>query len=349
MKEKDEITDLFRCRLKQMQMEVRDGFWESLQQDLRAVPVTPDNEKKQPVGLWLHPLTAAASVLLVLGMVSAICWYLSPSEEIQQAFTQVQGWQPQPEAGGDGFSSSSSSAAAAIASSCSFRKSPIWGTESSDTAGENVSVRFSITVRQQMHESVSSMTEGYERMVSSENLAYKEPVNMGESGSKGIMSDQSLCGKWAFKVSFGTALPKGGFHAPVVAGVSVERKLGKCLSLESGLQYHRLTAEKEKGQTMQALAVPVKLNIVLADSKRWQCYASVGGAVEKILNKGFNTDPLRLSVSAGIGVSYKMNEKLAFFMEPGVSHHFETESNLKNLRTERATNMNLLCGMRIIY
>lgn len=221
--------------------------------------------------------------------------------------------------------------------------------ESSDTVEENVSVHFSFTIRQQVYGPENGMTEGYERTVSSEDLEYKEPLNMGEPESNGIMSDQRPRGKWAFKVSLGTALPKGGFRAPVVAGVSVERKLGKCLSLESGLQYHRLTAEKEKGQTMQALAVPVKLNIVLADSKRWQCYASAGGAVEKTLNKGFETDPLRLSVSAGIGVSYKMNEKLAFFMEPGVSHHFETESNLKNLRTERATNMNLLCGMRIIY
>ena len=56
-----------------------------------------------------------------------------------------------------------------------------------------------------------------------------------------------------------------------------------------------------------------------------------------------------MAVTAGIGINYKINDRLAVFAEPGVSHHFSTDSKLATVRTKRPTNFNLLCGLRMTY
>jgi len=40
---------------------------------------------------------------------------------------------------------------------------------------------------------------------------------------------------------------------------------------------------------------------------------------------------------------------LALFAEPSVSHHFDSDASTRTLRTERALNVNLLCGLRMTY
>ena len=155
--------------------------------------------------------------------------------------------------------------------------------------------------------------------------------------------------KWAFKAGIGTSLPKGDFGMPFTAGVSAERRLSKHFSLEAGLQYNRLDGD----HTIHTLAVPVKLNAILASNSRVDFYATLGGAAEKCISgardNGFEAEPVQLSVAAGLGVRYKLNDRIALFAEPTVSHHFDTDSQTKTLRTERPTNLNLLCGVRMTY
>ena len=66
-KENDEITDLFRTRLADAGMAVRDGFWEELSQD---IPVACQHRRR----LIFFRVAAAASVLLVLAASSATFW-----------------------------------------------------------------------------------------------------------------------------------------------------------------------------------------------------------------------------------------------------------------------------------
>ena len=56
-KENDEITDLFRTRLADAGMSVRDGFWEELSQE---IPVACQHRRR----ILLFRVAAAASVLL---------------------------------------------------------------------------------------------------------------------------------------------------------------------------------------------------------------------------------------------------------------------------------------------
>ena len=87
MREKDEITGLFRSRLSGTEMTVRDGFWEQLQEDAAS----PAAGRKRAIVLSpkYYRVAAAASVIFVLGAASAAFWYFSPKEEIKEAFTQV--------------------------------------------------------------------------------------------------------------------------------------------------------------------------------------------------------------------------------------------------------------------
>lgn len=136
---------------------------------------------------------------------------------------------------------------------------------------------------------------------------------------------------------------------PLTAGVTVERSLNNWLALETGIQYNRLHADR----TLHTLGIPVKLNMTLASTPRVDLYAVVGGAAEKCIagapDNGFKAEPVQLSVAAGVGVRYKLSDRFALFAEPLVSYHFDTESETKTLRTERATNLNLLCGVRMTY
>ena len=81
-KENDEITDLFRTRLADAGMSVRDGFWEELSQD---IPVACQHRRR----ILLFRVAAAASVLLVLAASSATFLYFSPKEEMEEAFTKI--------------------------------------------------------------------------------------------------------------------------------------------------------------------------------------------------------------------------------------------------------------------
>ena len=81
-KENDEITDLFRTRLADAGMSVRDGFWEELSQE---IPVACQHRRR----ILLFRVAAAASVLLVLAASSATFLYFSPKEEMEEAFTKI--------------------------------------------------------------------------------------------------------------------------------------------------------------------------------------------------------------------------------------------------------------------
>ena len=136
---------------------------------------------------------------------------------------------------------------------------------------------------------------------------------------------------------------------PLTAAVTVERSLNSRFALETGILYNRLHADR----TLHTLGIPVKLNMTLASTPKLDLYATVGGTAEKCIagaaDNGFNAEPVQLSVAAGVGGRYRLNDRFALFAEPSVSNHFGTDSETGTLRTERPTNLNLLCGVRMTY
>lgn len=363
MKGNDEITGLFRSRLSGAEMTVRDGFWEELKGDL-SMP----RAKRSAFTPRFYRVAAAASVVLVLGAASAAFWYFSPKDEIQEAFTKVATLTPEGNLKGDVVQEKFPSIHETKPTAQNpGHKHPVPASSgailaANDDDEETVSVTVSITISQRVYgnhhqgngmygQSASSRNENNHYATTTDPTAATSNTELGSDSHKALPIGNAggSMKKWAFKAGIGTSLPKGDFGMPLTAGVSAERRLNKHFSLEAGLQYNRIDGD----HTIHTLAVPVKLNAMLASNSKVDFYATLGGAAEKCIaganDNGFGAEPVQLSVAAGLGVRYKLNDRIALFAEPTVSHHFDTDSQTKTLRTERPTNLNLLCGVRMTY
>ena len=346
-KENDEITDLFRTRLADAGMSVRDGFWEELSQE---IPVACQHRR-----ILLFRVAAAASVLLVLAASSATFLYFSPKEEMEEAFTKIavtNGGQMD----GDGIRVNQLPLPVEPVLPKPAPKS--YGMLSQYTEEED---SLSITFSMSFSFSSTTSTGNGNRYGNQGHNGYWQATN-GNTGSSVASEEQSNVDmsqpkavkkhRWAMKVQVGTALPadNGTYKMPVSAGVTVERKLNDFLGIETGLLYSNL---RSAGQHLHYLGIPVKVNVTLVDTKKIDLYATVGGIADKCIagapDNSFKEEPIQLAVTAGIGINYKINDRLAVFAEPGVSHHFKTDSKLATVRTKRPTNFNLLCGLRMTY
>ena len=341
MRDKSEITDLFKSRLEHAELEVRDGFWETLERDVAASSSSPF---VRPVRRRMYRwAAAAAAVLLVLGITMAVWRKPAPQEarEASRHLASVEAQEPETRA--------------PETPAPPVRASVVAQAEPSD--GEPVSVHVSITITQRQY-------GGHPQVRRADNSLFPAGEGYRETGdgaSRAAMQDDGVtvedCAtllkhpRWALKAGIGTSLPKGGFRAPLTAGLSVERRLSKRLSLETGVQYSRLA--EARGETLHTLGIPVRLNVLLAGNDKVDFYALAGGAVEKCVagapDNSFEAEPVQCSVMAGLGVRYKMNDRLALFAEPTVSHHFDSDASTLSLRTERPTNLNLLCGLRMAF
>lgn len=345
-KEKDEITDLFRTRLADAGMTVRDGFWEQLAQD---IPVACQHRRR----LLVLRVAAAASVLLVLAASSATFWYFSPKEEIGEAFTRIAAVN-----GGsmDGDGVCVHPLLRPVEPVLSKPAPNSYGMlsqfiDDEDSVSITLSMSFSYSETTSVrHGGISMNQENRFCQVTGEGhdvgTAKEEPTTTPQ------LTKALKARRWAVKAQVGTALPADGgtYKMPVSAGLTVERQLNHYLGIETGLLYSNL---RSAGQHLHYLGIPVKMNLKLFDTNKVDIYATVGGVADKCIagapNTSFRKEPIQLAVTAGVGINYKINDCLAFFLEPGVSHHFKTDSELATVRTKRSTNFNLLCGLRMSY
>jgi len=318
-KENDEITDLFRTRLADAGMSVRDGFWEELSQE---IPVACQHRRR----ILLFRVAAAASVLLVLAASSATFLYFSPKEEMEEAFTKIavtNGGQMD----GDGIRVNQLPLPVEPVLPKPAPKS--YGMLSQYTEEED---SLSITFSMSFSFSSTTSTGNGNRYGNQGHNGYWQATN-GNTGSSVASEEQSNVDmsqpkavkkhRWAMKVQVGTALPadNGTYKMPVSAGVTVERKLNDFLGIETGLLYSNL---RSAGQHLHYLGIPVKVNVTLVDTKKIDLYATVGGVADKCIagapDNSFKEEPIQLAVTAGIGINYKINDRLAVFAEPGASH-----------------------------
>ncbi len=345
-KEKDEIIELFHSHLVNTEMTVRDGFWDELAQE---IPVAYQHRRRM---IFLR-VAAAASVLLVLAVSSATFWYFSPNQEIEEAFTQIVAAN-----GGtlDGDGVLARPLAQPLKPVLSKPTPKSYGmlkqyTEAEEEESMTVSMSFSFSATIRNESEPRHNREGvWQAKVEGEGEAsgVKEETSISQNTKNSNLKKRL----WAVKAQVGTTLPadNGTYKMPISVGATVERKLNKYLGVETGIVYSNLRSE---GQKLHYLGIPVKMNVTLAETKKWDVYATVGGVADKCIagapDNDFKNEPIQLAVTAGVGVRYKINDRLAVFAEPGISHHFKTDSQLATVRTERPTNFNLLCGLRMTY
>ena len=350
-RETDEITGLFRSRLGNAEMTVRDGFWEELNKDVAI------RSHRRRVAFFR--VAAAASVLLVLAASSATIWFISPKEEIEQAFTQL-AVTGVGDLDGDHVNQSFSP----VQPQPMQQKSApnVYGTLAQSHEGEEddsvtVTMSFSFSVSAETIQEGANMIDNGKKVwkagTGNENFEFEEsdqPVFYGtQNSTTGIVKKYHGL---ALKAGVGTALPaaNGRCKMPVMAGLTLEKRFNKYLGIETGLAYTNLRSE---GKGLHYLGIPVKMNVYLAEAPKLDLYASLGGIADKCIagaaENDFKNEPVQLAVIAGLGVNYKLNDRIALFAEPGVSHHFKTDSKLETVRTKRPTNFNLICGLRMTY
>ena len=362
MKEKDDFSALFQS-LGEAKMPVKEGFWEDLEKDLSAMTATPvegvtaKHAVIRPV--WRRWM-AAASVLLVLSLGSVAFWYLNSQEQdIQQAFSEVSAKlatspeSNQPETDTPNICNKVSEPMAATlqqsilkgqSSTNSVANGLVLASlEEVETEDDDEMVPVEVTFQIIEHGYING-GKPFNGLVNTSNGDLAEAESEATALTDDSMSKSS---KWALKPAFGTAIPKGDYRMPLTVGMMVERKLNKTLALEAGLLYNYLPVHNDESQS--SLSLPVKLDVNLAESKKVDVYASVGGVVEKLLGKSFSEEPVQLAATAGIGLRYKLSDNLAVYAEPSVSHYFDCDGTTRTLRTEQAVNVNLLCGVRMSY
>lgn len=344
-RENDEITDLFRSRLGNAEMTVRDGFWEELDRTV----VTGDHRRHR---LIFFRVAAAASVLLVLVASSAAIWYFSPKEEVGEAFTQIAAVSGSGVMDGDGVQHNLlpipvEPILQKPAPRLSGMLAHYLGEEDSISITLSMSFSFSSTFGRRAQENTNRRESLWKIGENAEQMTSSEETPVATQSAK-VKKPRT----WAVKAFAGTALPadEGTYKMPVSAGVTVEKKLNRYLAVESGLLYSNLRSE---GQHLQYLGIPVKLNFTFVETPKLDLYATIGGIADKCIagapNNDFKNEPIQLAVTAGVGINYKINDRIALFVEPGVSRHFKTDSKLATVRTERSANFNLLCGIRMMY
>lgn len=355
MKEKDDFSALFRG-LADAKMPVKEGFWEGLEKDLLAVIAQPEDvapAKRAVLRPIYRKSMAAASVLLALAIGSVVFWSLNSQEEqIQQAFSKVSAKSEispvsnLPEADNPIYINKVSESMAAITPSASrtvkmdnLIPASLDNTETNDD-DEMVPVEVTFQIIEHGYINGGKSSTGLVN-ASNGNLLQNEENQIAVT-----VKEKKKSG-WALKPAFGTSIPKGNYNMPLTAGMTLERKLNKTLAIETGLLYNYLPVHNDENQS--SLSLPVKLDVNLSEGKKMDVYATVGGVLEKLLGKDFTEEPVQLAATAGLGVRYKLNENLALYAEPSVSHYFDTDGNTRTLRTEQAVNVNLLCGVRMSY
>lgn len=351
-KERDEITDLFRSRLCDAEMPVRDGFWDDLEKDFPSPPVV---RRK----IYPFRFAAAAAVLLVLLCVSAAIWLFSPKDEIEGAFSRVavvsgQGGALNKDVVKETFSFAKISPAVA-----KLRPAApvIVAGDEEDSISVSFSFSFSMsaTTNRRNHNNNPYHSNQYVAMNGGEPDTYSSATD-GETGNLAAPLKNVSKGWFAGASALAVTSAMGkGYKMPVTVGVNIGKQLSDKWSIESGLNYTLLRSDAgNTQQKVQYVGIPLKVNYTYLDTKKVDLYLSGGGMLEKCISakrgeESLSAKNIQASLMASAGVQYKINKNVAVFAEPVLAYNFDNGSSVRTVRQEKPLNFNLLCGVRVMY
>lgn len=169
------------------------------------------------------------------------------------------------------------------------------------------------------------------------------------------------------------------YRMPVTFAASLRFDLDKDWAIETGVTYTQLSSETRSGtdrnnygweEKLHYVGIPLRVNRNIWSNRRFEVYASAGGAVEKCVSgkrsiigsvstsgtgrdeqfSGVEEDikvkPLQWSLSAAAGAQFKITENLGIYAEPGVVYYFDDGSNVNTIRKEHPFNFNIQLGVR---
>lgn len=198
------------------------------------------------------------------------------------------------------------------------------------------------------------------------------------SGTSGNIFGPSSTSQFVPLQTQTTSQPEFGdirFSPPLITSITINFEISKRWSLESGLSYTMLLSSKETAlvnqeQTklnakLQYMGIPLLVNFNIITGKKISWYSSLGFMAEKGLNARYTTIQLSngetidelsesyslkgLDISAlfGMGVEYRINKLLSYYLQPGLSAYFVTDGSPYNPRVSRTLWPNVQTGLRI--
>ena len=344
MKQKDEFSSLFHDKLQKAEMNVPADAWSGLLNDLHMA----ESAQQRPaffVGrAWW---AAAASVAVLLGLV---VWLWQGAQPAPEAKSLAQNAMPAASA-----STSLPDDPPPIAAEqgeklqVNIRQLPVALTSDayflgSEEPDPDELVEVTVTIRTQVYGTNRPVNNGGYTSASQEVVASTSET---QQPTEPQSSPTVHPGKWSIALTAGSAWPSGDHQAPVSAGLMLKKELSPALALEAGL---RFTHYPVKGAAdVQTLSLPVQLDVTLAESKNTKIYAAVGGAIEKTLGHDFKEDPLLLSARGGVGVEYRISDRLALYAEPAVSYRLNDRGQSSYLHTAHRAALELTGGLRMSF
>ncbi|GAB6976737.1 outer membrane beta-barrel protein [Prevotella falsenii] len=163
---------------------------------------------------------------------------------------------------------------------------------------------------------------------------------------------------------------KANHRQPITLGVSVALPLSSKISVETGLMYSHhyseLTYEVANinhniKQQLNFVGIPLNLNYQLWQRHNTSVYVSGGGSVEKMvygkqkerydgtettISNKVKMKELQWSLSARFGAAYKLTKGVSLYLEPGVTYHFNNNSDLQTIYSDRPVSFQLKAGLR---
>lgn len=164
------------------------------------------------------------------------------------------------------------------------------------------------------------------------------------------------------------------YGAPVSFGLGLRYSFSPRFSIGTGVDYTLLTrsftgvytpgstlaatVEGDVHHSMQYIGVPLKLYLSLIDSGNIRFYVLGGGAIEFCASNRYTipngestlvykerVQQPQFSLSTGLGVEFKLSERLGLFLDPNVNYYFDCRQP-KNVRTEKPFMVNFNAGLR---
>lgn len=161
---------------------------------------------------------------------------------------------------------------------------------------------------------------------------------------------------------------------PVRLALTVNYPISGRFGLETGAMLTTLhsTFSTEAGrtltetdQTLRYVGIPLNMTASLVDAKWFSLYLGGGGMVEKCISgksvttetlagikqgdsarKSFGVKPLLWSLNASAGLQAKLTKNFGLYVEPGLSYHFDDNSDVQTIYKERPLDFMLTFGVR---
>lgn len=165
------------------------------------------------------------------------------------------------------------------------------------------------------------------------------------------------------------------YAKPVRVGLSVGYELNERWGVNVGAVYTCLKSTLKSGtehsyftnhQRLNYIGLPINVSYNLIKTRTLRLYASMGEMTEFGANgdvdvtvvtdnqivahekKDLDNLPVQFSMNASAGIEYSFYQGLGVFAEPGVSYHFEDNSDISSIYKAHPLNFNMMMGLRWI-